>query len=149
MKKETHPEWYPNAEVVCEGEVVMHVGSTQPRIVVDIWSGIHPFYTGEARLVDTEGQVDRFMRRLQSRQEIAKQREDAVVKKDPRTFEAGSMGIDSRALAALNEAGHTTVGDVLTVLEDGGEDALLAIAGIGQKALIDIRKFLRGEGLIE
>ena len=33
MKPDTHPQWYPEAEVICEGEVVMTVGATQPRIV--------------------------------------------------------------------------------------------------------------------
>ena len=66
MKEGIHPEWYPEAEVICEGQVVMTIGATQPKIVVDVWSGTHPFYTGEAHLLDTEGQVDRFMRRLQA-----------------------------------------------------------------------------------
>ena len=64
MQDKIHPKWYPDAEIVVDGEVVMRVGSTKPRIVVDIWSGTHPFFTGETRLVDTEGQVDRFMRRI-------------------------------------------------------------------------------------
>lgn len=148
MKANTHPTWYPNAEVVCDGEVVMHVGSTQPRIVVDIWSGTHPFFTGEQRLLDTEGQVDRFMRRLRQRQEMAKQREDARKKKDPRKFEIGAMGIDTRAHTALTDAGLTTVGDVLEVLSEG-DDALLSIQGVGQKALIDIRRYLRIAELLD
>ena len=65
MKEGIHPKWYPDAKVMVEGEVVMTVGSTQPELRVEIWSGTHPFYTGTQRLVDTEGQVDRFMKRLQ------------------------------------------------------------------------------------
>ena len=148
MKKETHPEWYPNAEVVFDGEVVMHVGSTQPRIVVDVWSGSHPFYTGEQRLLDTEGQVDRFMRRLQQRQELSAAREQVVEKKDPRKFEISAMGLDKRAENAFVEAGLTTVGDIAEKLE-AGEDELLAIAGIGQTSIIHIRRYLRHEEIIE
>lgn len=148
MKKETHPEWYPNAEVVFDGEVVMHVGSTQPRIVVDVWSGSHPFFTGEQRLLDTEGQVDRFMRRLQQRQEIAAAREVVVETKDPRAAETSAMELEKRATEALVEAGLTTVGDVADKLE-AGEDELLAIAGIGQTAIIHIRRYLRHEEIIE
>ena len=70
MKKDLHPKWYPDAKVMHEGEVIMIVGSTRPEISVDIWSGNHPFYTGQQRLVDTEGQVERFMKRLQRREEI-------------------------------------------------------------------------------
>ncbi len=148
MKKETHPEWYPDAEVVYDGEVVMRVGSTKPRIVVDVWSGSHPFFTGEQRLLDTEGQVDRFMRRLQQRQEIAASREVVVEKKDPRNFEIEAMGLDKRATAAFVDAGLTTVGDVADKLEEG-EDNLLEIPGIGQTALINVRRYLRNEELID
>lgn len=148
MKEETHPEWYPNAEVVFDGEVVMHVGSTKPRIVVDVWSGSHPFFTGEQRLLDTEGQVDRFMRRLQQRQEMAEKAEVVVEKKDPRNFELQAMGLDKRAENALLEAGLTTVGEIADKLIEG-EDELLAIQGIGQTALIHIRRYLRHEELLE
>ncbi|WAS04452.1 50S ribosomal protein L31 [Gloeomargaritales cyanobacterium VI4D9] len=58
-----HPEWYPEAKVFCNGEVVMTVGSTKPQLHVDIWSGNHPFYTGTQKIIDTEGRVERFMRK--------------------------------------------------------------------------------------
>jgi large subunit ribosomal protein L31 len=58
-----HPEWYPEAKVLCDGEVVMTVGSTRPQLNVDIWSGNHPFYTGTQKLLDTEGRVERFKRK--------------------------------------------------------------------------------------
>ena len=41
-KSEIHPKWYPNAKVICNGEVVMTTGSTQPELHVDVWSGNHP-----------------------------------------------------------------------------------------------------------
>ena len=41
----------------------MTVGSTKPELNVDIWSGNHPFYTGSQRLLDTEGRVERFLRK--------------------------------------------------------------------------------------
>jgi large subunit ribosomal protein L31 len=41
----------------------MKVGSTKPRLNVDIWSGNHPFYTGSQKILDTEGRVERFMRK--------------------------------------------------------------------------------------
>ena len=41
----------------------MTTGSTQPEIHVDVWSGNHPFYTGTQKILDTEGRVDRFMRK--------------------------------------------------------------------------------------
>ena len=62
-KEGIHPEWYPDAKVICNGEVVMNVGSTQPEIHVEVWSGNHPFYTGTQKIIDTEGRVDRFLRK--------------------------------------------------------------------------------------
>jgi large subunit ribosomal protein L31 len=58
-----HPEWYPEAKVYCNGEVVMTVGSTKPEIHVDVWSGNHPFFTGTQKIIDTEGRVERFLRK--------------------------------------------------------------------------------------
>jgi large subunit ribosomal protein L31 len=62
-KADIHPTWYPDAKVICNGEVVMTVGATQPEIHVEVWSGNHPFYTGTQKIVDTEGRVDRFLRK--------------------------------------------------------------------------------------
>jgi len=58
-----HPQWYPEAKVICNGEMVMTVGSTKPEINVEVWSGNHPFYTGTQKMIDTEGRVDRFLRK--------------------------------------------------------------------------------------
>jgi large subunit ribosomal protein L31 len=46
----------------------MTVGATVPQLNVEVWSGTHPFYTGQQRIVDTEGQVERFVKRLERRQ---------------------------------------------------------------------------------
>ena len=62
-KPDIHPTWYPDAKVICNGEVVMTTGSTQPEINVDVWSVNHPFFTGTQKILDTEGRVDRFMRK--------------------------------------------------------------------------------------
>jgi large subunit ribosomal protein L31 len=62
-KTDIHPSWYPAAKVFCNGLEVMTTGSTQPELHVDVWSGNHPFYTGTQKILDTEGRVDRFMRK--------------------------------------------------------------------------------------
>jgi large subunit ribosomal protein L31 len=62
-KKDIHPEWYENTEVYCDGQLIYTVGSTQKTLKVDIWSGNHPYYTGSKKLLDTEGRVDRFMKK--------------------------------------------------------------------------------------
>lgn len=148
MKKDIHPEWYPEAKVICNGEVIMTVGSTKPELHVEIWSGNHPFYTGQQRLVDTEGQVERFMKRLQRREEIRTEVEIQAESHLPVSLSIDEISLNTRALNAMKAEGLETVGDVLDRLEQG-EDALLAITGVGQKALIDIKKYLRANDLIE
>jgi large subunit ribosomal protein L31 len=148
MKEGIHPEWYPEAKVICNGELVMTVGATKPELYVEIWSGNHPFYTGQQRLVDTEGQVERFMRRLQRREEILTDVEDQAEAHSPRALPVSEASLGTRAENALAAEGIETIGDLLERIEEGGDDALLAINGVGQKALIDIKKYLRNQGLI-
>jgi large subunit ribosomal protein L31 len=148
MKQDIHPKWYPDAKVIVEGEVVMTVGSTRPEISIEVWSGTHPFYTGTQRLVDTEGQVDRFMRRLQKREEIQTTTEEVKLRRMPENLSVEEMELGTRATNALQAAGVVTIGDVLTLLEQG-DDAVLALQGVGQKALIEIKRYLRREELID
>lgn len=148
MKEEIHPEWYPNAKVIFNGEVVMEVGSTKPEMSVEIWSGNHPFYTGQQRLVDTEGQVERFLKRLQRREEIRAEAEEQLEAESPVNLPVDEIKLNTRAMNAVKADGINTIGEVLERLQQG-EDALLAINGVGQKALIDIKKYLRGQGLID
>jgi large subunit ribosomal protein L31 len=62
-KADIHPKWYPDAKVYCNGELVMTVGAAKPELHVDVWSGNHPFYTGTQKIIDTEGRVERFLRK--------------------------------------------------------------------------------------
>ena len=148
MKKEIHPKWYPDAKVMCNGEVIMTVGSTRPELSVEIWSGNHPFYTGQQRLVDTEGQVERFLKRLQRREDIRSEVEEQADAQSPLSSPIEEISLNTRAMNALKAEGIETIGHVMSRFEQG-DDALLAITGVGQKALIDIKKYLRAQGLIE
>ncbi len=65
MKDDIHPK-LKKTQVVCDGEVVMETYSTQEKINVDVWSGNHPFYTGQQRFIDTEGRVEKFQKRFGS-----------------------------------------------------------------------------------
>lgn len=148
MKESIHPKWYPEAKVIVEGEVVMTVGSTKPELSVEVWSGTHPFYTGTQRLMDTEGQVDRFMRRLQKREEIQVQTETVKHRRMPENYSIEEMELGTRVNNALSQAGLVTVGDVLSLLKQG-DDAVLALQGVGQTALIKIKRYMRDEELID
>jgi len=65
MKPAIHPKWYPAAKVICACGDTFTVGATVPEIHTELCSSCHPFFTGEQRIVDTAGQVERFMRRLE------------------------------------------------------------------------------------
>jgi large subunit ribosomal protein L31 len=65
MKAKIHPEYHSEAVVTCNTCGNTYVtGSTKPELRVEICSNCHPFYTGEQRIVDTEGRVDRLKRRF-------------------------------------------------------------------------------------
>lgn len=63
-KSNIHPIWYNESKIYCNGELIMITGSTEPEIYVDVWSGNHPFYTGSQKIIDTEGRVEKFMRKF-------------------------------------------------------------------------------------
>jgi large subunit ribosomal protein L31 len=65
MKAEIHPEYHEEAVVRCACGNTWTTGSTVAEIRTDVCSACHPFFTGEQRIVDTEGRVDRFYRRLE------------------------------------------------------------------------------------
>jgi large subunit ribosomal protein L31 len=75
MRPEIHPTYYPQARVICSCGSTWITGSTVPEIRTDVCNTCHPFYTGEQRIVDTAGQVDRFMKRPERRQSDAARRE--------------------------------------------------------------------------
>jgi large subunit ribosomal protein L31 len=148
MKADLHPEWYPEALIACACGNTWNVGATVPEIRTDVCSKCHPFYTGEQRIVDTEGQVDRFMRRLRAREEAlheAELRQDAKASPD---VAIGSLGLSSRLEKLLSEAGMTTAGDLVSLLEEKGDDGLTEIKGVGLKALADTKRSLRANGYV-
>lgn len=145
MKKDIHPTYYPDAQVVCACGNTWTTGSTMKMIRTDVCFKCHPFFTGEQRIVDTEGQVDRFYRKLQARQQFVDEksaREAARTSPDRPVVE---LELGKRPTDALAAAGIATVGQVIEKLEDG-EGAILAIEGFGRKSLADLKKKLRAFG---
>lgn len=146
MKNNIHPTYYPDAQVICACGNTWTTGSTKKVLRTEVCSKCHPFFTGQQqRLVDREGQVDRFYRKLQARQSYVDQqrtREDSKVSPNRPISE---LGLSARATDALTKAEVTTVGQVLERLAQG-ESSILDIAGFGRKALIDLKKSLRNLG---
>ncbi len=63
MKEKIHPKYFPEAKVSCSCGNTFTTGSTKPSLKVELCSACHPFYTGEKRMVDTAGRVERFKQR--------------------------------------------------------------------------------------
>ncbi len=147
MKKDIHPEYYPDATVTCGScGATWKTGSTKKEIRTEVCSNCHPFYTGQQqRILDREGQVDRFYKRLQARQDYLEDKQAKEEGKVSSDRPVDELGLGTRVDNILIEAGLKTTGDILERLE-GGEQALLGISGFGRKSLIDLKKSLRSLG---
>jgi large subunit ribosomal protein L31 len=145
MKNEIHPTYYPDAQVICACGNTWTTGSTKKVIHTDVCSKCHPFYTGEQRIVDTEGQVDRFYKKLQARQQYLDEQEAREASRTSMDRLTTDLGLDTRPTDLLVKAGLNTVGDILDRLA-GGEANLLRIEGFGRKSLADLKKRIRQLG---
>ena len=63
MKQNLHPQYFDNAKVTCACGNSWTTGSTSEEIKVNVCSKCHPFYTGQEKIVDTRGRVDKFRKR--------------------------------------------------------------------------------------
>lgn len=145
MKTKIHPKYFPDAKVTCACGATWTTGATQAELRLDICSNCHPFYTGEQRIVDTEGQVDRFMKRVQAREDYVsaqKERDEAKVSPERPIAE---FGLTKRVVDILAKADVNTAGDILLKL-DKDDDEILSIDGFGRKSLADIKKAMRRFG---
>lgn len=143
MKKGIHPTYYPNAQVICSCGNTWTTGSTQAVIRTDVCSNCHPFFTGEQRIVDTAGQVDRFMKRLDRysmHQAEAASRLVETQKKRERRFlrqQLSALDLNNRVYQILHDANIVTVGDLADRVEKD-KKSLLALEGFGPKAFDEV-----------
>jgi large subunit ribosomal protein L31 len=124
MKAGIHPK-YVEATVVCACGNTFQTHSTKPMLRTDLCNVCHPFYTGEQRIVDTAGQVERFMKRMETAaasdltgskrqrrlaaraaEREARLRRDAPVEAASETGEA-AQAVDAGESAAVAEAAET------------------------------------------
>jgi large subunit ribosomal protein L31 len=145
MKTDIHPEYYPEAQVICTCGNTWTVGSTAPVIRTDVCSQCHPFFTGEQRIVDAGGQVERFMKKLERRDRIIAEAEREKIRESSPELQIMELDIGSRPKKVLVSAGIKTVGDVLAQLEEGDEK-LTNLSGFGLKSLATLKKRLRARG---
>jgi large subunit ribosomal protein L31 len=153
MKEGIHPKYYPNAKVICSCGNTWTTGSTVEVIRTDVCSRCHPFFTGEQRIVDAAGQVDRYqkrMRRYQEHMEEEQQRAEQAEHKQREVLlkqQIEALELSERVQKALTDAGLVRVGDVVDRLKAGDRE-LLAVEGVGPKAVEEIKERLEAIGLI-
>ncbi len=145
MKPKIHPKYYWDAKVICACGNTWTTGATVPVIHVEVCSKCHPFFTGEQRIVDTEGQVDRFMKRLQIAEQRRKEREERRRLRTSPQRPVADLPLPATLTQALQDAGLNTVGDVLTRMAEDAK-SLVDIRGVGHRGFIQLRKVLRKEG---
>ena len=145
MKEKIHPTYYTDAKVTCAScGTSWTTGSTRKELRVDICSHCHPFFTGEqARLLDIEGQVDRFYKKVKAAQTHVEQKKAREVAKLERPI--SELELSDRATNALIKIGIKNVPQFLAKLAEG-EEAMLAIEGFGRKPLVDAKKKLKALG---
>jgi large subunit ribosomal protein L31 len=140
MRKDIHPTYYPEAQVICSCGNTWTTGSTKEVIRTDVCSQCHPFFTGEQRIVDSAGQVDRFMKRLDrysEHKEDASKREQKLQQKQEQRFlkqKLAALELSDRIYQILQEADVVTVGDLVNM----DQQKLLALEGFGPKALEEV-----------
>jgi large subunit ribosomal protein L31 len=146
MKKDIHPNYYPDAQVVCSCGNTWTTGSTKKVIHTEVCSKCHPFFTGQQqRIIDIEGQVDRFYRKLQARQSYVDEKKTREESRTSPERPIDSLTLGKRAIESLANAGITTVGQAIAKMAEG-DAGLLEVTGFGRKSLIDMRKQLRQLG---
>lgn len=147
MKAEIHPTYYPDAKVTCAScGKTWTTGSTRKELRVDICSNCHPYFSGEAqRIIDIEGQVDRFYKKLDARRSFEDEKKAKDESKKSPDREIGELGLTTRATEALRKGGITTVAQLLARMSEG-DRATLAVPGFGQSSLTAAKKKLRALG---
>ena len=81
MKKDTHPDYFQNAKVVCACGHTFNVGSTMKEIRVEVCSACHPFYTGKQKMVDTARRIEKFHERTAKKSSVSAVRKGKTAKK--------------------------------------------------------------------
>jgi len=60
MKEKIHPKYFTDASVSCSCGNSFTTGSTRQTLKVELCNKCHPFFTGEQKIIDTAGRVERF-----------------------------------------------------------------------------------------
>ncbi len=104
MKPGIHPN-YVEATVSCSCGNVFTTRSTKLELRTDLCSVCHPFYTGEQRIVDTAGQVERFTKRLEAAAANAGQKSKRQRRLEAHSTRTGQAADGGELAADASESG--------------------------------------------
>ena len=90
MKSKIHPNWHLAARVHCACGSTFTTGSTQAEISVEICSACHPLFTGQQKLIDTAGRVDKFNQRAAAAERKKAEADARKVVRDAKSASAQS-----------------------------------------------------------
>jgi large subunit ribosomal protein L31 len=124
MKTEIHPDYHSDAQITCACGNTWTTGSTLESITVALCSACHPFYTGEQRIVDTEGRVERLMRRfnLGSAEEAAKLAEETAERSAAAEAEADAAADTEREVARSVAQASMLAGEAAPSADDADDE---------------------------
>lgn len=97
MKKNIHPTYY-QTKATCTCGHAFETGSTLPEIHVDICSACHPFYTGSQKFVDTQGRVEKFMKKRATASQLKK------IKRDKKAAKENEENLPQKTLREMLQA---------------------------------------------
>lgn len=134
MKIAIHPKYFDASEIRCSCGTVFTVGSTKEKLKTELCSHCHPFYTGQQKLVDTAGRVDKFQARRKKSADLAEEAKKRTEekKKKPAAYEEKVIPAEvlERAMTASQKDGkwEGPVGDApaVTVLKEEVAEAKAA-----------------------
>ncbi len=78
MKKDIHPKYFSNTKVSCACGNTFTTGSTMEKINVEICGACHPFFTGNEKVMDTAGMVEKFKGRAAKATKTTKAKKEAA-----------------------------------------------------------------------
>lgn len=87
MKEKIHPKYNEKAKITCACGNTIEVGSTVNEMRVEICSACHPLYTGQAKVIDTAGRIDKFKERVAKAKELQKKAKAQKAKPKPKKKE--------------------------------------------------------------
>lgn len=131
MKTDIHPKYFDSVEIRCSCGNVIISGSTKEKLKTELCSKCHPFYTGQQKLVDTAGRVDKFQAMRKKSVELkdeAKRRTEAK-KKKPETYKEKEVptAVLKKALAEEQKQAASKWGKPLgkTLSEEVAEEEMI------------------------